>query len=305
MSHPAASASSWTIDPAVAVPAAAAAALYLGGWALLSRRMPERFGAAQATAFLGGIAAMVVALCPRIESLGRDSLQAHMIQHLLLMLVAPPLIWLGAPVAPLLRGLPRPARRVAAAWLATRPVRWLARALADPRIAWLGFALAFWVWHLPAPYELALRSDAWHHVEHASFFLTALVFWRPVILAWPARRAWPRWAMIVYLLLAEAQNTLLSAILTFADRVIYPSYAGAGRLPGVGALEDQALAGMIMWVPGSLAFLAPVLWLLMTMLAHPAGDDERWLGRPGPPMLAAPVAGDGQGARGRGGSPAR
>jgi len=262
---------SWSFEPVVLLPVAAAAGLYLGGWATLSRRMPERFDAARAAAFLAGLAVVVLALCSPVDSLSHHLLRAHMIQHLLLMLVAPPLLWLGAPVAPLLLGLPRPARRLVAAGLATRPARWAARALADPRVAWLAFIVAFWFWHVPGPYDIALRSDGWHHVEHACFFLTALVFWRPVILAWPARSAWPRWAMIVYLLLAETQNTLLSAILTFSDRVIYPFYAAAsGRPGGLSALEDQALAGVIMWIPGSLAFVVPVLWLLMSMLAGPA-----------------------------------
>jgi cytochrome c oxidase assembly factor CtaG len=278
MSHPAAALSSpgpaaslggWSLEPAVLGLTAAAAAVYLVGWAALARRMPERFGAARPAAFAGGLVALLLAVCSPVDALGRQLLQAHMIQHLMLMVVAPPLLWLGAPVAPLLLGLPRPARRVVAALLAARPARAMMRALGDPRVAWLLFSAAFWLWHLPALYELALRSDAWHHVEHACFFATALAFWRPVISAWPARRAWPEWAMILYLLLAEAQNTVLSAILTFSDRVIYPFYAGSGQLEGLSALDDQALAGVIMWVPGSLAFALPVLWLLISVLTSP------------------------------------
>jgi len=279
MSHPlpppdAASAAwiaSWSLEPAVLLPAVGAAALYLRGWAALRLRMPARFPPARAAAFLMGLMVVGLALCSPIDGLSRGFLQAHMIQHLLLMMVAPPLLWLGAPVAPLLLGLPRPARRAVAVGLATRPMRWLTRVLADPRVAWLAFIAAFWLWHLPAPYDLALRSDAWHHVEHACFFLSACLFWRPVIGAWPARALWPRWAMIVYVLLADAQNTLLSAILTFSDRVIYPFYATAAERPaGSSALEDQALAGVIMWVPGSLAFAIPVLWLLISALVEPA-----------------------------------
>ncbi len=279
---------SWSFEPAVLLPAAAAAALYLGGWATLSRRMPERFDAARAAAFLAGLAVVVLALCSPLDALGHHLLQAHMIQHLLLMLVAPPLLWLGAPVAPLLLGLPRPARRVVAVGLARDPRggrRAPSRTLASP--GWRSSSPSG-SGTCPALYDIALRSDGWHHVEHACFFLTALVFWRPVILAWPARSAWPRWAMIVYLVLAETQNTLLSAILTFSDRVIYPFYAaGSGRPSGVSALEDQALAGVIMWVPGSLAFLVPVLWLLMSMLAGPGAVPT---GQGHPDEHAAPSA---------------
>ena len=275
MSHPAAAldllvpeaiALAWSFEPVVVVPVVAAAALYLRGWAALRPRMPERFGAGRAAAFAAGLGVVLLALCSPIDALGHRLLQAHMVQHLLLMVVAPPLLWLGAPVAPLLTGLPLRARRAVASVLATRPVRRLTRVLTEPRVAWASFVVAFWAWHAPALYDVALRSDLWHHVEHACFFLTALLFWHPVILAWPARQAWPRWGMIVYFLLAEAQATLLSAILTFSDRVIYPAYAAGAGLRGLSPLEDQALAGVIMWVPGSIAFTIAVLWLVLQAL---------------------------------------
>ena len=275
MSHPAAAldvlvpetvALAWSFEPAVVVPVVVTAALYLRGWAALRPRMPERFGAGRAAAFAAGLGALLLALCSPVGALGHRLLQAHMVQHLLLMVVAPPLLWLGAPVAPLLAGLPLRARRAVASALATGPVRWLSRVLTEPRVAWVSFVVAFWAWHVPALYDVALRSDLWHHVEHACFFVTALLFWHPVILAWPARRAWPRWGMIVYLLLAEAQATLLSAILTFSDRVIYPVYAAGAGLRGLSPLEDQALAGVIMWVPGSLAFTLALLWLVLQAL---------------------------------------
>jgi len=272
MSHPIAGAdslASWNLEPAVIVPVLAAAALYWRGWTTLRQRMPERFDARRPVAFMAGLASIVLALCSPLDALGHHLLQAHMVQHLLLMLVAPPLLWLGAPVAPMLLGLPRAIRRAVAVGLAARPIRAASAVLAHPGVSWTAFVVAFWMWHVPALYDLALRSDVWHHVEHLCFFATALLFWRPVILAWPARSPWPRWAMIPYLVLAEFQNTTLAAILTFSDRVIYPAYESASRLSGPSALEDQALAGVTMWVPGSIAFLLPVLWLVVTALAAP------------------------------------
>src|SRR6266851_2798515 len=99
----------------------------------------------------------------------------------------------------------------------------------------------------------------------ACLFATAMLFWRPVILPWPAHSAWPRWAMIPYLVLADLQNSVLAAVLTFSDRVIYSAYEAVPRAQGFSALEDQAIAGVVMWVPGSLAFLLPVLWIVATM----------------------------------------
>jgi cytochrome c oxidase assembly factor CtaG len=240
--------------------------VYVRGWRVLSRRMPHRFGPGRLVAFLGGLGAIGLAAASPLDALAGQLLVAHMTQHQLLMMVAAPLLWLGAPVAPLLRGLPLGVRRAVARGLATPTLRELVGALTRPAVGWVAFAIAFWAWHTPGLYDLALRSHGWHHVEHACFLGTALMFWRPVILAWPSRSPWPRWAMIPYLLLADLQNTVLAAILTFSDRVIYPAYATAPRMRIVSALEDQSMAGVIMWVTGSVVFLLAAMWLVVEAL---------------------------------------
>jgi cytochrome c oxidase assembly factor CtaG len=274
------------VAPAVGA-ALAAGAIYGMGWRELSRRMPQRFGPGRLAAFLGGLGAIVLAVASPLDALAGQLLQAHMTQHQLLMMVAPPLLWLGAPIAPVLCGLPRRIRHAVATGLAAPTVRRIAHAIAHPGVGWVSFAIAFWVWHTPRLYELALSSDAWHHVEHACFFTTAMLFWRPVILAWPARSPWPRWAMIPYLLLADLQNTALSAILTFSDRVIYPAYASVPRIGTISALQDQAVAGVIMWLSGAAVFLVTAIWLVINALrfAHPRppqarAADERLAGTP-------------------------
>jgi len=240
-------------------------AIYARGWRVLSRRMPQRFGGSRLAAFLGGLAVIAFALMSPLDALAGQRLSAHMTQHQLLMMVAPPLLWLGAPVAPMLLGLPRRIRRALAAALGSRRVRPIAHIIAQPAFGWVSFAVAFWTWHAAPLYELALRSHAWHHVEHACFVATAMLFWRAVILPWPARSPWPRWTMIPYLLLADLQNTILAAILTLSDRLVYPVYASVQR-GGVSALDDQSVAGVIMWVPGSLVFLVAAVWLAMEAL---------------------------------------
>jgi cytochrome c oxidase assembly factor CtaG len=259
-------------EPLVLAPALIAGALYTRGFITLARRMPYRFGAWRMVAFMAGLAVVLLAVSPLLDEVSHALLQAHMTQHLMFMLVAPPLLWMGAPVAPMLLGLPRPLRRVAACGLGTPAVRRLTRVLAHPGFGWTAFVIAFWSWHVPALYDLALGSEAWHHVEHASFFATALLFWRPVIQPWPSRVSWPRWAMIPYLLLAEFHNTTLAAIFSFSDRVIYPAYEAVPRPWGLSALEDQSIAGAIMWLPGSIAFLLPLLWLVLTQVG---GQKER------------------------------
>jgi cytochrome c oxidase assembly factor CtaG len=272
-------------EPLVLAPVLVAAALYARGVTTLARRMPDRFGAWTIVAFASGLAVVLLAASTLLEDLSHTLLLAHMTQHLLLMLVAPPLLWMGAPVAPLLLGLPQPLRRVIARWLGTLAMRRLARVLAHPAFGWTAFVIAFWAWHAPALYDLALRSDAWHHVEHASFFATALLFWRPLILPWPSRVSWPRWAMIPYLLLAEFHNTMLAAIFSFSDRVIYPAYEGVPRLWGLSALEDQSIAGAIMWLPGSIAFLLPLLWLILTQVVGPNARPDTIEAAGGQPAL--------------------
>jgi putative membrane protein len=243
----------------------AAGALYARGWWVLSQRLPQRFGPRHLAAFLVGLSAIALAVASPLDDLAGRRLSAHMVQHQILMMLGPPLLWLGAPIAPMLLGLPRRIRRLVAAALASRLVQPIADVVAHPALGWISFTLAFWAWHLPSFYELALRSHAWHHVEHVCFFATAMLFWRPVILPWPARLRWPRWTMIPYLLLADVQNTILAAILTFSDRLVYPAYAVVAVGPAA-ALDDQSTAGVIMWLPGSLVFLIAAMYLAMEAL---------------------------------------
>ena len=240
--------SGWPVAPSVAIPLVATAAIYLRGWSVLRLRLPDRFDARHALAFTGGLSIMVFALSAPFDALSHRTLSAHMVQHLLLTVVIAPMVWMGAPIAPLFVGLPRSVRALVLALTRSRLAQWFLH----PIVAWLVFALAFWVWHAPALYDLTLESDFWHHVEHACFLGSALLFWRPVILAWPARAIWPRWTMIPYLGLAMFQGMPLAAILTFSDRVIYHGYS---------SLDDQALAGAIMWLPGSFPLLIPLLRL--------------------------------------------
>jgi cytochrome c oxidase assembly factor CtaG len=256
-------------EPLVLAPALVAAALYARGYAALARRMPDRFGPWRIVSFMAGSAVMLIAASPVLDELSHALLQAHMSQHMMLMLIAPPLLWMGAPVAPILLGLPKAIRHSVALALAWRPIRGSITRLTHPIPSWTLFVIVFWGWHAPALYDLALESDVWHHVEHACFIGTALLFWRPVVLAWPARSPWPRWAMVPYLVLADMQNNVMAAIFTFSDRVIYPAYAAVAGNTGASALEDQTIAGLIMWVPGSLLFLVPVVWLVVTALMPP------------------------------------
>jgi cytochrome c oxidase assembly factor CtaG len=258
---------SWNFDPWLAIPLLGGAAVYLRGWLLLRKKLPHRFDAPRLVAFQLGLIVVLLALTSPIDTFAGLLLFVHMTQHILLAMAAPPLLLLGAPMLPLLRGLPRLIlARVVGPVLVIAPLRNASAFLVRPIVALTSFSIATIVWHVPFLYDLALRSEFWHQIEHICFFFTGLLFWWPVVQPWPSRPHWSGWAMILYLLAADLVNTAVSAVLCFAERVLYPTYAAAPELWGISALADQAVAGAIMWVAGSLAFLLPVGWILNRLL---------------------------------------
>ncbi len=259
--------SSWTFAPVLSLLLLLTGAVYFRGWRALRAQQPERFKPWRLTAFWGGLLTLWVAISSPLDAFGNLLLQVHMLQHWLLMMLAPPLLWLGLPAIALLRGLPVTVQRQGLGPLLAWPaLRRLGRFLTHPLVAWFSFVIATWLWHAPAAYQLALRSPFWHEVEHACFVVTALMFWHPVILPWPSQSSWPRWAILPYLVLADLQNTAFSALFAFSEGVMYPVYASGPRLFGITALEGQASAGGLMWVLGSVAFLLPVGILLGRLL---------------------------------------
>jgi cytochrome c oxidase assembly factor CtaG len=250
---------SWPFDPWLFATLGLTAVVYLRGW--FSLRLPEggRWQPRQPAAFLGGLAALFLALGSPVEPFSALLLQVHMTQHLLLMMAAPPLLWLGEPLIPLLRGLPLPVRKYwAAPVFRSRSVRRVCEFLTRPGPALILYTAATWTWHLPSLYELALRSGGWHYVQHVCFLTAGLLFWYPVVRPFPARPRWSSWLLFPYLILADVQNTVFSALLTFSNHVLYPYYEEMPRPNGLSALDDQSVAGVAMWVPGSVAYLLPL-----------------------------------------------
>ena len=261
---------SWTFDPWIIIPLLLAGAIYLRGWRELHRRLPRRFAVWHLIAFQAGLLTLFFALASPLHPLAELLLQFHMIQHLLLMMVVSPLLLLGAPILPLLRGLPRPVlQHGLGPFFVSRALQRLGRFLTHPLVCLLAFTVSNLTWHVPGLYEIALQSEFWHDVQHICFLSMGLLFWWPVVQPWPSRLRWPQWTMIPYLLFADIQNTALSAFLIFSERVLYPTYAAVPRLWGITAMDDQAAAGAIMWVPGSVIFLVPVAVLAIRLLDSP------------------------------------
>lgn len=262
--------------------------VYVRGFARLHVLMPRRYAFWRLASFTGGLAALVLAIASPLDALGELLLCLHMTQHMLLMMVAAPFIWLGQPVVPMLLGLPTPWVRYGFTWLGRRPaLRRLGQTMMHPTFCWIALAVVLIVWHVPQLYELGLQSEEWHNVQHACFFAAALLFWWPVIGVWPSDAVWPRPMMIPYLIAADLVNTALSAALSFSGRVLYPSYESVPRVAGLSALDDQALAGVLMWVPGSIAFLLPAVLLTVALFDARSGIDRRSSPIPATPRSGA------------------
>src|SRR5437899_6913031 len=172
---------SWPFDPWLLITILVCAGIYVRGWKALGRRDSRRWHGGHVAAFLGGLTALYLALASPIEPFAALLLQVHMVQHLLLMMVAPPLLWLGAPLFPLFRGLPRSVRVCwVAPLLSSSSVRRLFGRLIHPLTALSIFIAATWLWHFPPAYELAVRSSGWHYLQHGCFLGAAFLFWYPV-----------------------------------------------------------------------------------------------------------------------------
>jgi cytochrome c oxidase assembly factor CtaG/polyferredoxin len=267
---------SWSIQWWPTVGLALLALIYLRGWLKLRKQVPHRFDGWRLASFLGGIGTVFLALGSPLDTFANLLLQAHMVQHLLLMMIAPPLLLLANPFLPLLTGIPRPiVREAIRPFLLWSGCKRLGRWLTHPKFTWILFVVMTLGWHTPPLYELTLRSPSWHIFEHICFLGSGVLFWWPVILPWPSRPHWPEWAIIPYLLLADVQNTVLSAFLTFSDRVVYPTYSLVPQFPGMNSLSDQHAAGAIMWVPGSIVYLIPAGIIAMRFLSprHAVRDE--------------------------------
>jgi cytochrome c oxidase assembly factor CtaG len=244
--------------------------LYTRGWICLHQLLPEKYSRLRLAAFLSGLTVLWLALAPALESLSALLLSVHMVQHLLLLVVAPPLLFLGSPELPLLRGLPRSlAHDGIAPFLRFAEAKKITAFLQRPLLCWLAFVGTLIAWHIPIAFDLALHSTGWHHFEHACFLTSALLFWGPVVRGSEHRPGDSGWILPVYLLAADLVNTALSALLTFSDRVLYPPYATVPRLFGTTPLTDQTAAGVIMWVPGSLFFLGPAFVIALRQASTP------------------------------------
>ncbi|HEX9942408.1 MAG TPA: cytochrome c oxidase assembly protein [Thermoanaerobaculia bacterium] len=261
----------WTWDPVVLVLLAASAWLYARGVARLWRRAGVDQGIRrwEVACFAAGWLALVVALVSPLDALGDILFSAHMVQHEVLILIAAPLLVLGRPLAPLLWALSPDGRETAGRWVQAPAFAAAWRFLTAPLAVWVIHGLALWIWHLPGLYQATLDDDFVHALQHLSFFGSAALFWWSLIHGRFGRLGYG--AAVLYVFTTSMHSGVLGALLTFAPRLWYPIYEARTSQWGLSALEDQQLAGLIMWVPAGVVFILLGLALFAAWL----GEAER------------------------------
>jgi len=260
----------WSFDPAVIVLLALSAGLYLRGVLALWESAGPGHGIRhwEAAAFTGGWTTLLLALVSPLHRLGGVLFSAHMAQHELLMAAAAPLFVLGRPLVPFVWALPINWRRTVGDWAAVAPVRGTWELLTLPLVAWALHGLAIWLWHAPPLFEATLRSDLVHTLQHMSFLGTGLLFWWTLLRGRGGGIGRP--AAVLYLFTTSLHTTVLGALLTFSSRAWYPLYAPATAAWGLTPLEDQQLAGLVMWIPANLSYLIAALAIASAWLKEPA-----------------------------------
>ncbi len=273
----------WSFDPLVVVSLLVSAAIYLRGIYNLWRASGVGNGISlwEAAAFAGGWMCLVIALVSPLHPWGEVLFAAHMTQHELLMLVAAPLFVLSRPFVAALWAMPRGSRKKVNGLVKAKSVSSAWRFLTNPFAAWLVHAVALWTWHIPFLFQATLKSDAVHGFQHASFFLSALVFWY-AIMASP-RGGLSYGAGVLYLFTTSVHSGLLGVFLTLTTRVWYPAYAPTTAAWGLTPLEDQQIGGLIMWIPAGLVYIFAGLLMFAGWLR----DSEKRVLRREQAMLSA------------------
>lgn len=261
----------WSWPPAVVIVLLLTAALYVAGIVRMhgtSGRLSIRWRLV--AYFALGWTSLVLALDSPIHEIGEQLFWVHMTQHEMLMLISAPLLVLGRPLVPFLYALTPRWRQRAADIGRTRTFRAAWRSISAPISAWLISAVALWAWHAPSLFARAIENDSMHAAQHASFLLSALLFW------WPLVNGAPRMGYggaMVYVFTTAMHTSILGALLTFARTPWYAPYITTTPLWNLTPLEDQQLGGLIMWIPAGTLLLAAFLILLVKWMKQ---SQDRW-----------------------------
>ena len=259
----------WNWNPLILASLGLAVYGYIRGLLRLNSAARARlFGGLRYAAFTAGIVTLFSALISPFDTLDDQLFSAHMVQHLVLLMIAPPLLILGRPALACFWAFPLPGRRaIGRVWIRSG-LKHAVDLVMSPIFVWLLCSAALWFWHLPGPYGWALGSESVHAFEHVCFFLTSLMFWS-LVLEPLGRRRMDYGSTLLFVATFGVQTGLLGALLTFAGRPLYAAHLSTTAAWGLTPLEDQQLAGLIMWIPASLIHLT-TLGVLFVVWMHTA-----------------------------------
>jgi cytochrome c oxidase assembly factor CtaG len=268
----------WTVHKSVIAVLLITSGFYLRGWWHLRQKgYPTLATKWRLRAYLGGQVTIAIALLSAIDSLQSSLFLVHMIQHLLLMMVAAPLLWLGNPLVIGLWGLPRYWRLTLGRLLSKNArFRKILAAFTPMGISWMIYIAIMWLWHDSLAYQAALSNDLIHQLEHLTFFFSALLFWWHVIGAAPhIHKRYGYGARIGLVMLTMVPNEILAVYISLSATVLYPHYETVPRLWGIDALTDQALGGVIMWIPGGMMYALAIVLLFVASGLTKKGERKR------------------------------
>jgi cytochrome c oxidase assembly factor CtaG len=265
----------WSLDPPLVLVLVTGVLYAIGDRRTVAPARAKAARRVQRGCFYGGLAVLLIALASPIDALSERLFWVHMIQHVLLLVVAAPLIVLAAPWNRLWRGLSLDLRRQLARGLAqgerTRWLRACSRTLGSPVGAFLAFSVVLLAWHVPALFDATLRSATLHALEHTLFLATAVMFWKHALDSPPLRAPLSSVQRVAYVIGAMVLSWVLAVVLALAAHPLYAHYAHEATRPGgISALTDQQLAAGVMWVPGSITFVVVIFAYVHRWLAPPA-----------------------------------
>ncbi|MGZ4981712.1 MAG: cytochrome c oxidase assembly protein [Methylobacter sp.] len=264
----------WNFEPEVVLPLLLMVAAYVSGIHHLQRQgiRSRIVGVSRCSAFALGILVLVVALISPLDRLAEFLFSAHMTQHLILMLVAPPLLVLGRMDVVLLWTFPLPLRRwIGQQWRKATRLHFAVGLLSQPISLWLLASAVMWFWHVPGPYAWAFNNSYIHIIEHLSFFLTSLAFWTLVLRPFSRNKSGHGNALML-LVGFMLESSLLGALLVFAGHPFYlmhVEHVSRHFLSDLSPLQDQQLAGLIMWIPAGLVYLLMSVAVFADLLSMP------------------------------------
>lgn len=257
----------WNLNPVLMIGLVVAAWLYFRGLALSTGTRRRLHPWWRPISYYSSLVAVFLSLASPIDSLADDLFLMHMAQHMLLMVIAPPLALLGAPMIPILRGIPRSIRRYfVVPILRQKALHLTLKWLTLPLIAWPLYVITLIGWHTPSLYSMAIAQPSIHTLEHVSFVGVALLFWWNIIDSVPLRSSLSYIARVPYVFLMSVPNFILGAFLTFSEAAWYEPYRSQELIWGLSSIEDQQLGGVIMWILGALILLVALLSILTQLI---------------------------------------